>query len=166
MLAGRLAGGSSFVLPAGEADKKLLHLCSSIIQNISLHPQNRTRLYKAELAGSVALDKLIEDATEALEHDETLREMTGMLPPIILLGGGRGGGSPERRRTTLGAPVASAAPTMAGTGTLRKTAANRYSRISPNGALLNSSVDTATATTMRPKVRQSVSSLRHPPVPF
>eukprot|EP00798_Chlamydomonas_sp_ICE-L_P025213 gene25213-10858_t len=43
-------------------EEKLLHLCSSIIQNISLHPQNRTRLYKAELKGSTALEKLIEDA--------------------------------------------------------------------------------------------------------
>ena len=64
MLAGRLSGGSSFVLPAGESEEKLLHICSSIIQNISLHPQNRTRLYKAELAGGIALDKLIEVSNE------------------------------------------------------------------------------------------------------
>ena len=46
MLYGRLAGGPGFVVPAGEAEEKLLHLCSSIIQNIATHPQNRTRLYK------------------------------------------------------------------------------------------------------------------------
>ena len=46
MLYGRLSGASDFVMPPGEAEEKLLHLCSSIVQNISLHPQNRTRLYK------------------------------------------------------------------------------------------------------------------------
>ena len=53
-------GGSgwAYLLPAGEADQKLLHLCGSIIQNISLHPDNRTRLYKAELAGGVSLERL------------------------------------------------------------------------------------------------------------
>ena len=50
--------GRAYLLPAGEADQKLLHLCGSIIQNISLHPDNRTRLYKAELAGGVSLERL------------------------------------------------------------------------------------------------------------
>lgn len=49
VLSGRLSGGTSFVVPAGESEVKLLHLCSSIIQNIALHPQNRTRLYKVRI---------------------------------------------------------------------------------------------------------------------
>ena len=60
------ASGRAYLLPAGEADQKLLHLCGSIIQNISLHPDNRTRLYKAELAGGVSLERLFaEDAAAA-----------------------------------------------------------------------------------------------------
>lgn len=47
MLSDRLtADEGSFAVPAGEAEEKLLHLCSSVVQNIALHPENRTRLYK------------------------------------------------------------------------------------------------------------------------
>jgi hypothetical protein len=41
-------------------EDKLLHLVSAVLQNLALHPANRTRLYKAELEGAVALDKVIE----------------------------------------------------------------------------------------------------------
>lgn len=51
MLYGHCMGGGAFVVPASEVTEKLLHLCSSIIQNLSQNPQNRTRLYKAELKG-------------------------------------------------------------------------------------------------------------------
>jgi hypothetical protein len=74
-------------------------------------------LHQAELAGGLALDKLIEDATEALEHDEGLREMTGLLPsamagllPPITAGGGGGGANHSPAKLSM---------------TLRKTAANR-----------------------------------------
>ena len=46
MLYSRMAGGAQYVVPATEIEEKLLHLCSSIIQNIATHPQNRTRMYK------------------------------------------------------------------------------------------------------------------------
>lgn len=46
---GQAAG--PFVVAAGEAEEKLLHLCSCIIQNLSLHPQNRTRMYKVGACG-------------------------------------------------------------------------------------------------------------------
>ena len=38
---GKSPSGVLYVVPAGEVEEKLLHLCSSIIQNISLHPDNR-----------------------------------------------------------------------------------------------------------------------------
>jgi len=46
-----------------ETEEKLLHVVSGITQNLALHPTNRTRLYKAELHGSLALDKLIEQVS-------------------------------------------------------------------------------------------------------
>ena len=50
MLSDRLAEAEDAALqqlvPAGEAEEKLLHLCGSVVQNIALHPDNRTRLYK------------------------------------------------------------------------------------------------------------------------
>eukprot|EP00198_Chlamydomonas_reinhardtii_P003541 XP_001692877.1 flagellar associated protein [Chlamydomonas reinhardtii] len=60
-------------------EEQLLHLCSAIIQNIAQHPQNRTRMYKAELKGSVALDKVIEAATDV---DEETRTAASFLPTI------------------------------------------------------------------------------------
>eukprot|EP00803_Ostreobium_quekettii_P006067 evm.model.scf_440.6 EVM.evm.TU.scf_440.6 scf_440:39552-53991(-) len=38
-------------------EEKLIDLCSAIIHNLALHPQNRTRLYKAELRGSLTLGR-------------------------------------------------------------------------------------------------------------
>jgi len=49
-----------------EEEEKLLHVVSGITQNLALHPANRTRLYKAELHGSLALDHLIEHVRTAL----------------------------------------------------------------------------------------------------
>ena len=49
MLSNRLSSSedaSLAVPPAGEPEEKLLHLCCAVVQNIALHPDNRTRLYK------------------------------------------------------------------------------------------------------------------------
>ncbi len=73
------AAGAAAGADALAREEQLLHLCSAIIQNISLHPQNRTRLYKAELKGSVALDKVIEAATDV---DEETRTAAAFLPAI------------------------------------------------------------------------------------
>ena len=85
MLAGRLSGGSSFVLPAGEAEVKLAHLSSAVVGNVSLHPDNRTLLYKAELAGGRTLDRFIEEpdavAAEAEHGDAAMMGITGCLSP-------------------------------------------------------------------------------------
>jgi hypothetical protein len=43
-----------------DAESKLVHLISYVLQNVSQHPGNRTLMYKAELLGTTALDKLIE----------------------------------------------------------------------------------------------------------
>lgn len=70
-------------------------------------------IYQAELAGGLALDRLIEDATEALEYDDGLRELTGLLPSTMtgllppICGGGAGDLSPTKTQNH------------------RKTAANR-----------------------------------------
>ncbi|KAG1678758.1 hypothetical protein FOA52_012798 [Chlamydomonas sp. UWO 241] len=186
MLFGHLNGGPAFTVTATESTEKLLHLCSSIIQNVSLHPQNRTRIYKAELKGGVALDRLIEDATE-VDANMELREVSMLLPPLHALantlavtagtmranysepgapaggaakvfanaarvggryaaGGKSAGGSPMG--SPLPSPGASGSPMAWG----EKTAANRALRISKNGAILNTSVDTGLAGVLRPKV--------------
>jgi hypothetical protein len=149
---GRVAGGEGFVVPPSEAEEKLLHICSSILQNLSLHPQNRTMLYKAELAGTSLMDRLIEDATEAAQNDATLKEVSSILPPIHSSPSSPHGHSSPKPRGTKGnvimhhgqQPVSPISP---------KSHLNQKSmRISPNGAILNSSVDTAVASTLRPKV--------------
>lgn len=85
MLAGRLSGGASFVLPAGEAEVKLAHLSSAVVGNVSLHPDNRTLLYRAELAGGRALDRFIEEpdavAAEAERGDAAMLGISGCLSP-------------------------------------------------------------------------------------
>ncbi|GAX83592.1 hypothetical protein CEUSTIGMA_g11017.t1 [Chlamydomonas eustigma] len=53
-----------YVVPAGEADRKLLHLCSCVIQNMSLHPENRTPLYKAELEGATLMGRCLDKAEQ------------------------------------------------------------------------------------------------------
>lgn len=131
-------------LTGNSGDEKLLHLVSGIVQNLSMHPQNRTLLYKAELKGSVALDKLIE---QAVDIDDELKQTATLLPPIHgnrAKSTGRSTGSPSH--TGGHNSPRSPSPTKLG----RKT--DRTSRISPNGAVLNSSVDTALAGSIRPKV--------------
>ncbi len=68
-------------------------------------------------------------------------------------GGGAGAGdsgplSPQRALVSRGTNQ----PNQ-GVGALTPTAANRRQRLSPNGAILNSSVDTVLASSVRPKVR-------------
>jgi hypothetical protein len=43
-----------------ESETKLLFVLSGVLQNLALHPANRTLMYKAELYGTSALDKVIE----------------------------------------------------------------------------------------------------------
>ncbi len=158
MLAGRLAGGANGVVPAGEAEEKLLHLCSSIIQNISLHPQNRTRLYKAELAGGAALEKLIENATERMADEPSLSwesSISCTLFPNSSVGGGaevaRSSGVqlPAIKSAGGANPSAQASRNMFG----KKTAANKHLRITPNGHIINQPVsETSIAGVVRPKV--------------
>lgn len=50
-----------------EAETKLLHLLSYIMQNLAQHPANRTLMYKAELLGTTSLDKLIEHVSSLLQ---------------------------------------------------------------------------------------------------
>lgn len=49
---------------------KLLDLLAAIIQNLSSHPDNRTQMYRAELAGTAALDRVLE-GPESPEPTET-----------------------------------------------------------------------------------------------
>lgn len=39
--------------PPGTPEEEILVLSSKVLQNVALHPLNRTRLYQAELAGAV-----------------------------------------------------------------------------------------------------------------
>ncbi|KAJ9524025.1 hypothetical protein QJQ45_022487, partial [Haematococcus lacustris] len=173
--------------PGGSAEDKLLHLLSGILQNLALHPANRTRLYKAELHGTLALDKLLEQATDISDE---LRATAALLPPLTspnstyslpsaqrsaspqgfpranpsaMSLGAASARSPSSRSVGGGdlrhagggpGPQASASTYSLGSRSQasRRTASNRAQRLSPNGALLNNSVDTAIAITVRPKV--------------
>ncbi|MEW5317782.1 MAG: hypothetical protein WDW38_009052 [Sanguina aurantia] len=146
-----LLGTTSFLYtkvatdPLGvERNQHLLDVCCAIVQNLSLHPHNRTRLYKAELKGSVALDKLMEDggggeAAGSSEDDEASAQTVAAFLPSLC--GGGGGGSPLRRHASPGDGQRDPSP--------RKP---RLLKMSPNGAVLNASSGIALAATVRPKV--------------
>ena len=119
LMQGRVSGTAK----PNPREEQLLFVCSAIVQNISNHPSNRTVLYKAELRGSLAMDKLIEGAVESV--DEELRQTAALLPPIH---------SPK------------------GPGGVFEKSPPKSKRMSPNGAVLNSSVDVGLANSMRPKV--------------
>lgn len=75
-------------MPEGHHNERLLDLLSSIIQNVARHPENRTRMYKAELKGSAAMDKALE-ASNAASDDEhaagprTVGKTAGALLPAV-----------------------------------------------------------------------------------
>ncbi|KAL0031473.1 hypothetical protein WJX77_002181 [Trebouxia sp. C0004] len=46
-----------------EAEQKLVWLCGGILSNIALHPNNRTRFYRAELKGTAAWEQELEQGT-------------------------------------------------------------------------------------------------------
>ncbi|DBA90981.1 TPA: hypothetical protein ACH3X2_004190 [Trebouxia sp. C0005] len=50
-----------------EPEQKLVWLCGGILSNIALHPNNRTRFYRAELRGTAAWEQELEHGT-ALGH--------------------------------------------------------------------------------------------------
>lgn len=43
-----------------ETEMRLLDMLAAILQNLASHPDNRTAMYRAELAGTAALDRLLE----------------------------------------------------------------------------------------------------------
>eukprot|EP00191_Tetraselmis_sp_GSL018_P024515 CAMPEP_0177627972 /NCGR_PEP_ID=MMETSP0419_2-20121207/31498_1 /TAXON_ID=582737 /ORGANISM="Tetraselmis sp., Strain GSL018" /LENGTH=1910 /DNA_ID=CAMNT_0019129181 /DNA_START=17 /DNA_END=5750 /DNA_ORIENTATION=+ len=57
----------------GNIEKRLYLLASSVVQNLSLHPKNRTIFYKAELTGSAALER-------ELEGGEDISALPNLLP--------------------------------------------------------------------------------------
>jgi len=131
-----------------ESEEKLLHVISGITQNLALHPGNRTRLYKAELHGSLALDKLIEQAMEGEDASTaagTKSTVSSTLPPI----------SPPaatfRNRTGAPGSAASQPAPLWKTNNVGPTASTVRSSL-PNSTL-NVSLDTALhAQQIRPKV--------------
>ncbi|GIL66635.1 hypothetical protein Vafri_20126 [Volvox africanus] len=141
-------------------EEQLLYLCSAILQNISQHPHNRTRLYKAELKGSVALDKVIEAATDVDEKTLTAASFLPSISSSLSV-------SPSAMSVTSGARLVSSgktskAPSRAG-GTLTPSPSGMRvgspgrralssPKTSPNGLIINNSVDTALAGSVRPKV--------------
>eukprot|EP00798_Chlamydomonas_sp_ICE-L_P023775 gene23775-9334_t len=138
-------------------EEKLLHLCSSVIQNISLHPQNRTRLYKAELKGSTALEKMIEDA---MADDDNSVFFTGpsdqpslsqSSPPASR--SSQGGRRPATNHVSRSLVPSSQQKKRVANPKTAPAHAQRPPQYSRNGGVLNVSVDTALSKTMaaRPK---------------
>jgi hypothetical protein len=62
------------------AESKLMHLISYVLQNVSHHPANRTLMYKAELLGTTALDKLIEHVSHFGQGHAWYLELLHVLP--------------------------------------------------------------------------------------
>lgn len=57
-----------------EVEMKLLDMLAAILQNLASHPDNRTVMYRAELAGTTALDRVLEGPTspEPIESSTAL----------------------------------------------------------------------------------------------
>ncbi|KXZ56071.1 hypothetical protein GPECTOR_2g953 [Gonium pectorale] len=140
-------------------EEQLLHLCSAILQNISQHPQNRTRLYKAELKGSVALDKVIESATDV---DDETRTAASFLPSIPSAHSASPSPIPSSTSVGMASSVGrggKAGSSLGPSGSSVRIGAGSTGRggrapqkVTQNGQVINNSVDTVLAGTVRPKV--------------
>ncbi|KAK9861581.1 hypothetical protein WJX84_001329 [Apatococcus fuscideae] len=79
----------------GPAESTVLDLTTGILQNLSLHPANRTRLYKAELAGALEMEAGIEQEGRMGCQDASL---TAALLASQALGRARGKPTTSRKR--------------------------------------------------------------------
>ncbi|KAK9816567.1 hypothetical protein WJX72_002063 [[Myrmecia] bisecta] len=88
---GLLSGGE-----AGELEQRVVWLCGGILQNLALHPENRTRMYKAELRGSALtrmykaelrgsalLDQELELGSDHLDGQDSLLEPDPSQAPVL-----------------------------------------------------------------------------------
>jgi hypothetical protein len=73
---------SSHMSDAGAQEQRISELLVGVVQNLAQHPQNRTCFYKAELSGTVALQRelLERGETSYMQSESPLREQP--LPPM------------------------------------------------------------------------------------
>ncbi|CAG9462609.1 unnamed protein product [Pedinophyceae sp. YPF-701] len=91
-------------------EHELLELSSKILQNMALHPENRTRMFRAELRGAtrllegIAEDRLIRNGTIEAPRVDLQKEQKRLLPPLkrqTELAGEPSTFSPSRRSVKL-----------------------------------------------------------------
>ncbi|KAF8071180.1 hypothetical protein HT031_001262 [Scenedesmus sp. PABB004] len=77
---------------------RLLDMLAATIQNLASHPDNRTPMYRAELSGSTALDRVLEGPASPEPADTAAALLASRLR------GGGGGTVPRGRAGSLGPP--------------------------------------------------------------
>lgn len=87
-----------------ETEMKLLDLLAAIIQNLSSHPDNRTHLYRAELAGATALDRVLEGPISPEPVETSAALLATRLTGHISAAAAASGGSRSPARVTSPAP--------------------------------------------------------------
>ncbi|WIA12059.1 hypothetical protein OEZ85_012136 [Tetradesmus obliquus] len=132
-----------------EAEMKLLDMLAAIIQNMASHPDNRTHMYRAELAGTAALDRLLEGPASP----EPVDTSTALLASRLT---GAAAGSPgcSTSPSTLQQPRRCASPALGGTLPQLSSQAGDGAAAAAGTQLLSASLDSAlsAATVLRPKV--------------
>ncbi|GMH33927.1 hypothetical protein BSKO_01761 [Bryopsis sp. KO-2023] len=121
-----------------EPEGALVTLCSAVIQNLSLHPKNRTRLYKAELRGSLAFGRglgldFAEQERSSVKTPMSPTKHSCPSPPRSPLRGARPG-SPDHNRQLAAShrPKVVFPPICDENITMRTNLSRRQSRASPN----------------------------------
>lgn len=64
-----------------EVEMRLLDMLAAILQNLASHPDNRTYMYRAELAGTTALDRVLEGPTSPEPADTSASLLANRLSP-------------------------------------------------------------------------------------
>jgi hypothetical protein len=154
-LATLLGAQSLFSMPAPGAsaqERRVGELLVGVVQNLAQHPQNRTAFYKAELRGTVALQR------ELLERGGILRSSSpsrkhgggagGKPQPVstVVERGGVAGGAPRSVSPLREQPLPPLPPPRAKDDTWRPSV-----RVKSGPVELGRSLETALAAQLRPK---------------
>lgn len=133
---------------------KLLDMLAAILQNLSSHPDNRTVMYRAELAGTTALDRVLEGPASP----EPIESSTALLVGRFTVKNTAARPQQQQLTATAGSMGRSSSPVLLQPGRCQSptlsvaAAATGRSFQADNG--LSKSLDTAlcSSTVVRPKV--------------
>lgn len=132
-------------MPSG-VEMKLLDMLAAILQNLASHPSNRTSMYRAELAGTAALDRVLEGPSSPEPTESSAALLAGRVTAT------RTAHSPRKQATSNNRSSSSAMPQpqRCDSPTLGLSTGRR----SMQGGSLSRSLDAALSpgTVVRPKV--------------